>query len=83
MIGGDNNYRDTKKALFDNLPENSFALVNADDKKRARLNCITHLLSMIPYEYIIPEEIELPELQNISGYVRTPISEQTFIPEIF
>lgn len=68
-------YTDTKQSPW--------FVVNADDKKRARLNCITHLLSMIPYEYIIPEEIELPELQNISGYVRTPISEQTFIPEIF
>lgn len=68
-------YTDTKQSPW--------FVVNADDKKRARLNCISHLLSMIPYEYIQPEEIELPERQNRSGYVRTPISEQTFVPEIY
>jgi polyphosphate kinase 2 len=68
-------YTDTKQSPW--------YVVNADDKKRARLNCISHLLSMIPYEYIQPEEIELPERQNRSGYVRTPISEQTFVPEIY
>ncbi len=68
-------YTDTKQSPW--------YVVNSDDKKRARLNCISHLLSMIPYEYITPKEIKLPELQNITGYVRTPISEQTFVPEIY
>jgi len=68
-------YTDTKQSPW--------YVVTADDKKRARLNCITHLLSMIPYDYIPPKEIELPERQNKSGYVRTPISEQTFVPEIY
>ena len=68
-------YTDTKQSPW--------FVVTADDKKRSRLNCISHLLSMIPYDYITPEEIALPERTNISGYVRTPISEQTFIPEIF
>ena len=68
-------YTDTKQSPW--------YVVNADDKKRARLNCISHLLSMVPYDYIPPEEIELPERQNRSGYVRTPISEQTFVPEIY
>jgi len=68
-------YTDTKQSPW--------YVVNADDKKRARLNCISHLLFMIPYEYIQPEKIKLPERQNRSGYVRTPISEQTFVPEIY
>ncbi|MBN2175567.1 MAG: polyphosphate kinase 2 [Bacteroidales bacterium] len=68
-------YTDTKQSPW--------YVVNADDKKRARLNCISHLLSTIPYDYIQPEEIELPERENRTGYVRTPISEQTFVPEIF
>jgi polyphosphate kinase 2 (PPK2 family) len=68
-------YTDTKQSPW--------YVVNADDKKRARLNCISHLLSLIPYDYIQPEQIELPERQNRSGYVRTPISEQTFVPEIY
>ncbi|MCD4697162.1 MAG: polyphosphate kinase 2 [Bacteroidales bacterium] len=66
-------YTDTKQSPW--------FVVEGDDKKRARLNCISHLLSLIPYEYISPEEIELPERQVRTGYVRTPRSEQTFIPE--
>jgi len=68
---------------YTDIKQSPWYVVNADDKKRARLNCISHLLSMIPYEYIQPEDIELPERQNRSGYVRTPISEQTFVPEIY
>ncbi len=56
-------------------------VVNADDKKRARLNCISHLLSMIPYEDLTPEPIELPLRQADVGYVRPPITDQTFVPE--
>ncbi|MCY4192866.1 MAG: polyphosphate kinase 2 [bacterium] len=58
-------------------------VVNADSKKAARLNCISHLLSMIPYEEVPWEEVELPERQDRSGYVRPPISDQTFVPEIY
>jgi polyphosphate kinase 2 (PPK2 family) len=57
-------------------------VVNADDKKRARLNCITHLLSLIPYEDLTPESIELPPRQPDAGYVRPPMSDQTFVPEV-
>jgi polyphosphate kinase 2 len=58
-------------------------VVNADDKKRARLNCIRHLLSMIPYEDLTPEPIVLPPRQSDKGYVRPPITDQTFIPEAY
>lgn len=68
-------YTDTKQSPW--------YVVNADDKKRARLNVITHLLSLIPYEYIEPDQIELPERQKKKGYVRPPMSEQTFVPEVF
>lgn len=57
-------------------------VVNGDDKRRARLNCISHLLSKIPYKEIKYKEIILPEV-NMKGYVRTPISEQTFVPETY
>jgi polyphosphate kinase len=56
-------------------------VVNADDKKRARLNCITHLLSLIPYKDLTPEPMRLPPRQDDSGYVRPPLGEQTFVPE--
>ncbi len=57
-------------------------VVNGDDKRKARLNCISHLLSMVPYEEIKYKKIELPDV-NKKGYVRPPIDEQTFIPEIY
>jgi polyphosphate kinase len=58
-------------------------VVNADNKKCARLNCIHHLLSMIPYEDLTPETIDLPPRQPVGGYVRPPITDQTFVPEIY
>jgi polyphosphate kinase 2 len=57
-------------------------VVNADDKKRARLNCITHLLSLIPYQDLTPDEIALPPRQQDTGYVRPPMTDQTFVPEV-
>ena len=55
--------------------------MNADSKKRARLNCIKHLLSMIPYQDLTPQPIELPPRQDAAGYVRPPMTDQTFVPE--
>ncbi|MBI5723295.1 MAG: polyphosphate kinase 2 [Planctomycetes bacterium] len=58
-------------------------VVNADSKKRARLNCITHLLSLIPYKDLTPKPIKLPPRQDTKGYVRPPITDQTFVPEVW
>ena len=58
-------------------------MVNADDKRRARLNCISHLLSLIPYEDTTPDPITLPPRQPDTGYVRPPLTDQTFVPERF
>lgn len=66
-------YTDTKKSPW--------YVVEADDKKRSRLNCISHLLSMIPYKYMDQEPIKLPERKKQKGYLRPPITEQTFVPE--
>jgi polyphosphate kinase 2 (PPK2 family) len=55
-------------------------VVDGDDKRRARLNCIAHLLSMIPYEDVIPPPPELPERPKDAHYIRPPISDQTFVP---
>ncbi len=57
-------------------------VVEADDKRKARLNCIHHLLSMIPYEEVKYKKIKLPPINN-EGYVRPPITDQTFVPEIY
>lgn len=58
-------------------------VVNADVKKRARLNCIKHLLSMISYKDLTPEPMKLPPRQDGKNYVRPPIQDQTFVPEIY
>ncbi|MBV9603782.1 MAG: polyphosphate kinase 2 [Solirubrobacterales bacterium] len=57
-------------------------VVNADDKRRARLNCIAHLLSQVDYEDLTPDPIELPPRVD-EAYVRPPIEEQNFVPEIY
>jgi len=56
-------------------------VVNADNKKRARLNVIRHLLSLVPYRDLTPEAIVLPPREPDSGYVRPPMTDQTFVPE--
>ncbi|MDD3502691.1 MAG: polyphosphate kinase 2 [Eubacteriales bacterium] len=66
-------YTDTKQSPW--------FVVNADIKKHARLNCISHLLSQIPYKDLTPEPLTLPPRQKDQGYIRPPISEQTFVPE--
>ncbi|MBJ7471655.1 MAG: polyphosphate kinase 2, partial [Solirubrobacteraceae bacterium] len=58
-------------------------VVRADDKRKARLNCISHLLSMIDYDVVTPPPLELPPLRHDAAYVRPPMSEQTFIPELY
>jgi len=57
-------------------------VVNADFKRPARLNCIHHLLSKIPYEKVKHKKIDLPPLTT-EGYIRPPISEQTFVPDVY
>jgi polyphosphate kinase 2 len=57
-------------------------VVNAEDKKCARLNVIRHLLSLFAYRDLTPEPLELPKLEK-SKYVRPPIQEQNFIPQYY
>jgi polyphosphate kinase 2 len=65
-------YTDTKQSPW--------WVVVADDKRRARLNCIAHLLERIPYRDLTPEPIKLPPRRDDLGYVRPPMSDQTFVP---
>jgi len=66
-------YTDTKLAPWHVVP--------ADDKRRARLNCISHLLSLIPYEDLTPKPFKLPPLRTDKAYVRPPVTDQTFVPQ--
>jgi polyphosphate kinase 2 len=58
-------------------------VVNADDKRRARLNCISHLLSLIPYKELEREKIELPDRQKSHGYEELKNRRYNFVPEVF
>jgi polyphosphate kinase 2 len=68
---------------YTDIKQAPWYVVNADDKKRARLNMISHLLSLVPYEDLTPEPIMLPPREPDRGYVRPPMDEQTFIPDEF
>jgi polyphosphate kinase 2 (PPK2 family) len=78
-------YSQAKDEMFSytDTKDSPWWVVNADDKRRARLNCIHHLLSKIPYEDVTPKDLKLPDLPPDRGYVRPPIDSQTFVPEIF
>ncbi len=61
-------------------------VINSDDKKRAQLNCITHLLSIMPNDDVVPKKIRLPDRQperRGPEYVRPPLSIQNFVPEVY
>ena len=68
---------------FTDIKQAPWYVVNSDDKNRARLNVIQHLLSLIPYEDLTPEPIELPPRKKSSGYIRPPKTDQTFIPDVY
>jgi polyphosphate kinase 2 len=64
---------------FTDIKQAPWFAVQADDKRRARLNCLAHLLSLVPYEEIEMEPIELPERQKEEAYLRPPITDKTFV----
>lgn len=64
------------------IKQSPWYVVASDVKKHARLNCISHLLSMIPYEDVPHEEIVLEDRPPHSGFVRPPIDDQEFVPEV-
>ncbi|MCU0454853.1 MAG: polyphosphate kinase 2 [Bacteroidales bacterium] len=66
-------YTDTKQSPW--------YVVRADDKRRARLNAISHFLSLIPYKDLTPKPFKLPPLKHDVAYVRPPVTDQTFVPE--
>ena len=70
-----------KMFSYTDIKQSPWYVVHADDKKRARLNCINHLLSLIPYEDLTPKPLKLPPLKHDVAYVRPPVTEQTFVPE--
>ena len=76
-------YSEAKDVMFahTDTKQSPWFVVNSDIKRHAHLNCINHLLSMIDYEDLTPEPIELPDRKHARGYVRPPMTEQTFVPD--
>jgi polyphosphate kinase 2 len=68
---------------YTDIKQAPWYVVHADEKKRARLNCIHHLLSMIPYEDLTPKPVRLPPRAKEVKYIRPPITEQCFVPEVY
>ena len=78
-------YSKAKDAMFaaTDMKRSPWHVVEADNKKKARLNCIAHLLRQIPYENLTPVEIEVPPRQGDIGYKRPRISSQRFVPKVY
>ncbi|MGE0025856.1 MAG: polyphosphate kinase 2 [Thermoleophilia bacterium] len=76
-------YSRAKDAMFahTDTKQAPWHVVEADDKRRARLNCIHHLLSAVPYEHVPHDPISLPPRRDDSSYVRPPLTDQTFVPD--
>jgi polyphosphate kinase 2 len=78
-------YTKAKEIMLErtNIPEAPWWIVDADDKKKARLNCISHLLSQIPYAYIHHQEIPLPPRVHNPDYHRGPVPKQMYVPATY
>ena len=76
-------YTKAKEAMLDrtHIPEARWWVVQGDDKKAARLNCIDHLLSLVPYQEVEHAEVQLPERIRHEGYARNPVPPALLVPE--
>ena len=75
-------YTKAKEAMLErtHIPEAPWWVVHADDKKRARLNCISHLLTQIPYQEVVRAPIVLPERVHNPDYLREPVPDDMYVP---
>jgi len=78
-------YTKAKETMLErtHIPEAPWWVVAANDKKKARLNCINHLLSQIPYQEIDHSTITLPERVHIQYYMCVPVPPEMYVPEVF
>jgi polyphosphate kinase 2 len=76
-------YSRAKDEMFvhTDMPEVPWFVVEADDKRRARINCIAHLLGRFPYEQLPRERIDIPPRQRDEGYVRPSRDIYTYVPD--
>ena len=78
-------YTRAKEAMLErtHIAEAPWWVVQAVDKKRARLNCIAHLLSLMPYEEVAKPTVELPERVRHPDYIRQPVTAEMIVPEVY
>ena len=78
-------YTKAKEAMLErtNIPEAPWWIVEAVDKKRARLNCIQHLLTMVPYDEVYRPDVVLPPRVHNPEYHRGPIPKSMYVPAIY
>lgn len=78
-------YTKAKEVMLErtHIPESPWWVVRADDKKRARLNCIQHLLTQMPYQEVPHADIELPARERREDYIRNPVPESIIVPEVY
>jgi polyphosphate kinase 2 len=78
-------YTKAKEAMLErtHIPEAPWWVVHADDKKRARLNCISHLLTQIPYQEVLRAPIVLPDRVHNPDYLREPVPDDMYVPAIY
>jgi polyphosphate kinase 2 len=76
-------YTKAKEAMLEHthIPEAPWHVVHAVDKKKARLNCISHLLGQIPYSEVPYQPVELPARVHNPDYLRTPVPPELYVPE--
>jgi polyphosphate kinase 2 len=67
---------------YTDIKQAPWYVVPSDDKRAARLNCISHLLSQFDYEDLAPDVVHLPDMLE-EPYVRPPMHDQTFVPQLF
>jgi polyphosphate kinase 2 len=78
-------YTKAKEAMLErtHIPEAPWWIVEAVDKKKARLNCIHHLLTQIPYQEVKREPVLLPSRVHNPDYTRDPVPDSMYVPEIY
>jgi polyphosphate kinase len=78
-------YTRAKEVMLErsHIPEAPWWIVEANDKKRARLNCIHHFLSRIPYREVNHQPVALPDRVHNPDYIRHPVPKEMYVPEIY
>jgi hypothetical protein len=78
-------YTKAKEVMLErtNVPDARWWIVEADDKRRARLNCIHHLLSQVPYRDIVHAPLILPARVHTPDYARQPVPHEMYVPPVY